>query len=120
MLLPHGAVIQIFLLLRAAGAEAHVRLPLRRAVGGVTSDAATPVITKLLMLQLLLVHHIRSNRQGRPKNVGVAVKIESRAKVSYKGGHILKLSDKVTMTRAFTARKKNRPAILFFHRASAI
>ena len=56
----------------------------------------------------------RSNRQGRPKNVGVAVKIESRAKVSYKGGHILKLSDKVTMTRAFTARKKNRPAILFF------
>ena len=57
---------------------------------------------------------IRSDRQGRPKNVGVAVKIESRAKVSYKGGHILKLSDKVTMTRAFTARKKNRPAILFF------
>ena len=56
----------------------------------------------------------RSDRQGQPKNVGVAVKIESHAKVSYKGGRILKLSDKVTMTRAFTARKKNRPAILFF------
>ena len=58
--------------------------------------------------------HVRSDRQGQPKNVGVAVKIESHAKVSYKGGRILKLSDKVTMTRAFTARKKNRPAILFF------
>ena len=57
---------------------------------------------------------LRSDRQGQPKNVGVAVKIESHAKVSYKGGRILKLSDKVTMTRAFTARKKNRPAILFF------
>ena len=57
---------------------------------------------------------VLSDRQGQPKNVGVAVKIESHAKVSYKGGRILKLSDKVTMTRAFTARKKNRPAILFF------
>ena len=63
---------------------------------------------------LAIMNTFRSDRQGQPKNVGVAVKIESHAKVSYKGGHILKLSDKVTMTRAFTARKKNRPAILFF------
>ena len=68
-------------------------------------------------LDPIIVRHapaLRSDRQGQPKNVGVAVKIESHAKVSYKGGRILKLSDKVTMTRAFTARKKNRPAILFF------
>ena len=33
---------------------------------------------------------------------------------------LLKLSDKVTLTRAFTARSKNRPVILFFHRVSPI
>ena len=69
---------------------------------------------KLMLLYAKLDAIFRSDRQGQPKNVGVAVKIESHAKVSYKGGRILKLSDKVTMTRAFTARKKNRPAILFF------
>ena len=56
---------------------------------------------------------IRSTRSAKKRGC-VAVKIESHAKVSYKNGRILKLSDKVTMTRAFTARKKNRPAILFF------
>ena len=30
----------------------------------------------------------------------------------------MKLSDKVTLTRAFTARKKHRPVIVFSHRVS--
>ena len=36
------------------------------------------------------------------------------------GGLILKLSDKVTLTRIFTARKKTRPVIGFFHRVLSI
>ena len=33
---------------------------------------------------------------------------------------LLKLSDKVTLTRAFTARWKNLPVIVFFNRVSPI
>ena len=36
------------------------------------------------------------------------------------GGHILKLSDKVAMTRAFTAIKNNRLVIVFLRRVSQI
>jgi len=48
--------------------------------------------------------------------------IESYADVlkSESCAKLLKLSDKVTLTRAFTARWKNRPVILFFHRVSPI
>ena len=42
------------------------------------------------------------------------------ARVGVLGGLILKLSDKVTLTRAFAARKKNRQVIRFFHRVSPI
>ena len=48
--------------------------------------------------------------------------IESYADVlkSESCAKLLKLSDKVTLTRAFTARWKNRPVIVFFHRVSPI
>ena len=48
-----------------------------------------------------------------PARVHKIGKIESRGKV-------LKLSDKLNLTRPFTAREKNRPVIGIFHRVSTI
>ena len=73
-------------------------------------------------------HHVLFNGYSIPPGVQGTEFIEGYADVlkSESCAKLLKLSDtiinnsKVTLTRAFTARWKNRPVMVFFHRVSPI
>ena len=67
-------------------------------------------------------HHVLFNGYSIPPGVQGTEFIKGYADVlkSESCAKLLKLSDKVTLTRAFTARWKNRPVIVFFHRVSPI
>ena len=57
---------------------------------------------------------------GKCKLFCVFLKVAPKCLGHGLGGHILKLSDKVTMTRAFPAHKLFGAVIVFFHRVSPI
>ena len=73
----------------------------------------TPAPMSVLLGSAAATYHPGFRALNLSKATQMCKNFESCAK-------LLKLSDKVTLTRAFTARWKNRPVIVFFHRVSPI